>query len=423
MDIYVVNKGDTLWKIANRYNVNMDLIAKVNGLQSPNQLAIGQALLIPKLNGYHRVQPGDTLWSIAHKHGVTVESIVSANEITNPNIIYPGMLLIIPTSKPIIDVYAYSYEDDKLGAKSVNEVGKSLTYFSPKAYVVTKSGTLDETPDEMQLAAAKLNNVIPTLSIMNFKPGDIGSQTAHAILSSKDLQEKLLRNVINVMDEKGYKGLNINFENVLPSDREAYIGFVQLAVNRLHPRGYIVSTALAPKTSGTQPGLLYEAHDYPALGNIVDFVVLMTYEWGYRLGPPQAISPIKEIEKVVKYALSVMPANKIHLGFEIYARDWLIPHVKGNVAETFSPQEALNRAMKYGATIQYDTNAQAPFYRYVDENGQGHEVWFEDARSAKAKFDLVKKYNLRGITYWALGFPYPENWSLLNDTFTIKKFK
>lgn len=167
--------------------------------------------------------------------------------------------------------------------------------------------------------------------------------------------------------------------------------------------------------------LLYEAHDYEAHGRIVDFVVLMTYEWGYRLGPPQAISPINQMRRVVEYARSVMPAEKIFLGFQIYARDWLLPHVQGQEAETFSPQEAINRAVKYGASIQYDTLAQSPFFRYVDEQGRGHEVWFEDARSAQAKFNLAKEFNLRGISYWALGYPYPQNWALLRDNFNIKK--
>jgi spore germination protein len=223
------------------------------------------------------------------------------------------------------------------------------------------------------------------------------------------------------MEEKGYQGVNIDFENVLPADREYYNQFLQLTVDRLHPRGYFVSTAVAPKVSATQAGLLYEAHDYEAHGRIADFVVLMTYEWGYRLGPPQAISPVNQMRRVVEYALSVMPAEKIFLGFQIYARDWLLPHVQGQEAQTFSTQEAVARAVKYGAAIQYDTLTQSPFFRYTDEQGRGHEVWFEDARSAQAKFDLAKEFNLRGISYWALGYPYPSNWTLLRDNFNIRK--
>ncbi|MCK9906575.1 hypothetical protein MXD63_42120, partial [Frankia sp. Cpl3] len=112
---------------------------------------------------------------------------------------------------------------------------------------------------------------------------------------------------------------------------------------------------------------------------------LMTYEWGYRLGPPQAISPINQIKAVLDYAITVIPRNKILMGFELYARDWLLPYVRGQEAETFSMQEAVRRAVKYGAVIQYDQKSQSPFYRYVDERGRTHEVWFEDARSAQAK--------------------------------------
>lgn len=147
----------------------------------------------------------------------------------------------------------------------------------------------------------------------------------------------------------------------------------------------------------------------------------MTYEWGYRLGPPQAISPFNQIRRVLDYAVSVIPRNKIFMGFQIYARDWTLPHVQGMQAETFSPHEALLRAVAHNAAIQYDKTAESPYYRYIDSQGRTHEVWFEDARSAQAKFNTVKEYQLRGISYWVLGYPYPENWALLTDNFKIVK--
>ncbi|MFA5528179.1 MAG: glycosyl hydrolase family 18 protein, partial [Peptostreptococcales bacterium] len=240
-------------------------------------------------------------------------------------------------------------------------------------------------------------------------------------LTDPALQETLLTNIINIMVGKDYMGLNIDFENVLPEDRENYNNFVQLAVDRLHPRGFFVSTALAPKVSADQPGLLYEAHDYEAHGRIADFVILMTYEWGYRRGAPQAVSPLNQIRRVLDYAVTVIPREKIFFGFQIYARDWIIPHVEGQEARTISMQEAIRIGTNYGTVIQYDATTQSPFFRYRDEQGRMHEVWFEDARSAQAKFDTVKEYDLGGISYWALGYPFPQNWVLLEDNFTVKK--
>lgn len=466
MIIHVVSAGETLWQIANRYAVPINTIVQLNALPNPNQLVVGQSLVIPSpytthivksgenlgtiaqqydvsiqsiiLENHltnpdtltpgtklvippimHIVQPGESLSQIANRYGTTVQAI--AFDITNPNIIYVGMSLTIPRKKPLIEVNAYTYQPSEEAVDSLNAIGHLLTYFSPFAYMIKEDGSLQPINDKAMIDAAISQSILPMLTITNFSSTETGSNLAHVILSSAELRAKVINEVLQVMQDKGYKVLNVDFENVLPVDRENYNQFLQLAVDRLHPKGYLVSTALAPKTSASQTGPLYEAHDYEAHGRIADFVVLMTYEWGYRLGPPQAISPINEMRKVVEYALSVMPAKKIFLGFQIYARDWLLPHVQGQEAETFSPQEAISRAVKYGATIQYDRTAQSPYFRYVDEQGRNHEVWFEDARSAQAKFDMVKQYNLRGISYWALGFPFPQNWVLLNNDFSIIK--
>jgi len=331
------------------------------------------------------------------------------------------MSLMIPPRKPEIEVNAYTYQTDEAAAQTVHQLGPLLTFLSPFAYLINENGDLSPIADELSIQAAVIQGVVPMMAITNFTSTAAGSNLAHVVLSSPELRANVISNMLQIMGDKGYRGVNIDFENVLPEDRENYNQFLQETVDRLHPAGYFVSTAVAPKVSATQAGLLYEAHDYEAHGRIVDFVILMTYEWGYRLGPPQPISPINQMRRVVEYALSVMPASKIVLGFQIYARDWLLPHVQGQEAQTFSPQEAVRRAVQYGAAISYNTTAQSPFFRYVDEQGRQHEVWFEDARSAQAKFDLAKEFNLRGISYWALGYPFPQNWALLQSNFNIRK--
>lgn len=375
----------------------------------------------------HTVKQGDSLWAVAQQYGVTVNQIAAANQLENPNALVVGQALVIPTvshttaPKPVIDVNAYTINTGETGAREIQEVGRYLTYWMPFVYSLKADGTLSTLDDTEMLKSAAAERIVPVLAITNFSSTSAGTSLAHTVLSSPELQEKSITNILAVMKEKGYQGLNIDFENVLPADREHYNQFLQLAVNRLHPLGYFVSSALAPKTSSDQKGLLYEAHDYEAHGKIVDFVVLMTYEWGYRKGPAQAISPLNEIKKVLDYAVTVIPRDKILFGFQIYARDWLLPFVQGQEAETFSQQEAVRRAIQHQVAIQYDSVAQSPFYRYTDTSGRTHEVWFEDARSAQAKFDLVKQYKLRGISYWVLGYPFPQNWLLLEDNFTIRK--
>lgn len=422
MVIHVVNWGDILWKIAKYYNTSVDRIVEVNNLQNPDNLLVGQSLLIPTNDNIYTIKYGDVLWKIAEKYGVSVENIMKTNNIINPNFLYPGTKITIPQKeKPIIDVNGYIYKLGEDAIPIVEEVGDYLTYLSPFAYLIKEDGGLQGIDDMAAIKTAIEKNIVPMMAITNFSVTSKGENLAHQVLNNPKIIQTLQTNIINIMKEKGYKGLNIDFENVLPSDREAYNRFLKSTVDRMHKEGFFVSTALAPKKSANQVGLLYEAHDYAAHGKFADFVILMTYEWGWRGGPPRAISPINEMEKVLDYAITVIPRDKILLGFQIYARDWTLPLVGKRDAETFSVQEAIDRAYKYKATIQYDVISQSPFYQYTDENGVAHEVWFEDARSAQAKFDLVKEYDLRGLSYWVLGYPFKQNWELLEDNFIVRK--
>ncbi len=417
---YTVRPGDTLQTIANQFGVTVNDLQKKNDLTSATDLYAGKRLTIPLL--YHQVQSGETLDTIAAQYHVNPQAILQTNQLENPNNVYVSQILKIPeAAKPVIDVNAFQTEFGVKGTRPLRDAAYDLTYNSPFAHRMTASGSLGEIDDEPIVQTDLRDRVAPMMAITNFSSTEAGSDLAHSILNSEALTNALLDNTVKMMANKGYRGLNIDFENVLPEDRNAYNGFIQKAASRLHAQGYFVSSSLAPKTSADQKGLLYEAHDYPVHGKYMDFVVLMTYEWGYRFGPPQAISPINQIQKVLEYAVTVIPRDKILMGFQVYARDWKLPHVQGQQAETFDQQEAIRRAVEHNAPIQYDQAAQSPYYRYTEANGQQHEVWFEDARSAQAKFELVKQFGLRGISYWVLEYPFPQNWSLLRDNFVIHK--
>ena len=107
-------------------------------------------------------------------------------------------------------------------------------------------------------------------------------------------------------------------------------------------------------------------------------------------------------------------SEKIFLGQNLYGYDWSSPYPSqgGSAARAISPQQAIAIASEQEVDIQYDYVAQAPHFKYTDDTGVHHEVWFEDARSIQAKFDLIKEFNLRGIMYWKLGLAFPQNWLL-----------
>jgi spore germination protein len=169
-------------------------------------------------------------------------------------------------------------------------------------------------------------------------------------------------------------------------------------------------------------GLLYEAHDYPTIGAVADEVLLMTYEWGYTFGPPMATAPLNNVRRVLEYGISVIDPDKILMGIPNYAYDWPLPFVRGETqAESISNQEAIERAVQYGVTIQFDETAQAPFYNYTTAEGVEHVVWFDDVRSMDAKFRLIPELGLHGAGVWQIMNFFPGLWLVVDSLFTVEK--
>lgn len=331
--------------------------------------------------------------------------------------------LRIEGAKKRIEAIGYLEPMNPIQAVSdVNETARNLTYVAFFSYRVQPNGNLIPLNDAASLAATRRNNAIPMLVITNFAEGNFQPDIAHRIFTDRAASQRLINNVIRVMKQKGYRALNVDFEHIREKDRQLYNGFLETLLPQVKKEGYLVSTALAPKSSDRQAGPWHGAHDYAFHGKIADFVILMTYEWGWSGGPPMAVSPIPQVRKVLDYAVSKIPRDKIIMGAPLYGYDWTLPYRKGGpLAKRVAPQEAKMFALRKSLKIQYNNRDQAPYFYYTDERGKKHVVWFENEQSAQAKFNLIKEYRLRGIGYWVLGEDFPENWSLLRDNFILRK--
>jgi len=423
MIIHVVKPGESVYTIARLYGVPYTKIIQDNELANPGQLVVGQTLVVLEGTRQHRVVPGQSLYSIARDYGVTVDAILEANpQITNPALIRPGQIITIPprTRKlGTIEVNGYAFPN--ISMEVLQKTLPYLTYLSIFSYEVRPDGSLSSVNDTTLIQAARQAGVAPLMVITNIEEGgSFNSDLVATILRSEQIQDTLLNNVIETMRTKNYYGLDVDFEYIYPQDRENYNNFLRKASSRLHELGYTLTTALAPKIAADQRGLLYEAHDYPVHGALVDHVILMTYEWGYTFGPPMAVAPINEVRKVLNYAVSAIPRRKILMGIPNYGYDWTLPFVQGTAARTLSNPGAVEQSFRVRAAIQYDTTSQSPFYRYYT-SGRQHEVWFEDARSINAKLRLVNEYNLGGVSYWTINRYFPQNWLVLQSLYDVRK--
>ncbi len=424
MDIHVVRPGDTLYAIARQYGVPMAQLLNDNQLPDPSRLVVGQTLVIQYPAVTHTVRPGDTLSSIAATHNTTVRQLLRNNPVLRgETAITQGQVLVVSYRQEregtlSVNGYAYPYIDKGL----LQRTFPYLSDLTPFTYGFTPQGALVLLEDQQLVDAALAAGVRPLLHLSTLtEEGGFSNELAHIALTDQAVQTRLVSELLEVISRKGYRGLDVDFEYVYAGDAAPYAAFLSRLREALAPRGLPVIVALAPKIAADQPGRLYEGHDYRALGQAADFVLLMTYEWGYTYGPPMAVAPLPNVRRVVEYALTEIPAGKIYLGVPNYGYDWPLPYRQGNKATSISNQYAVELARKHYAAIRYDENAQSPWFRYVDQGGVEHEVWFEDARSIRAKLALTQEYGLYGAGYWNLMRPFPQNWLVLNALYNIRE--
>lgn len=149
--------------------------------------------------------------------------------------------------------------------------------------------------------------------------------------------------------------------------------------------------------------------------------IFHSYEWGYTYGPAMAVSPVNMVRRVLDYAVTEIPARKILMGVPNYGYNWTLPFVQGTAAKSVTNVGAVTLAGQVGARIRFDETAQAPFFRYYDGDGKQHEVWFEDARSIRAKLRLVNEYGLAGISFWNLNSLFRTNFLVLQSMYNVEK--
>ncbi|MEM5018676.1 glycoside hydrolase family 18 protein [Metabacillus indicus] len=427
MQIHIVREGQTLYGIAQAYSTTAEEIIQTNEIPNPGQLVVGQTIVIPIKGRFYWVQPGDTLWSISRKFGTTPKELAEINGIQINTQLQIGFRLYVPERpKPKAEFNAYIEPSGNQVSpnlvESAREAAPYLTYLGPFSFRIQKDGTLKEPLLNDFANIAKKNKVTLMMIVTNLDDDGFSDEIGRIVLNNQDVQNKLLNNIVETAKKYGFRDIHFDMEYLRPADREAYNRFLKKAKARFKKEGWLISTALAPKTSADQKGKWYEAHDYKAHGEIVDFVVVMTYEWGYSGGPPMAVSPIGPVREVLDYTLTEIPAGKVMMGQNLYGYDWTLPFKPGGqFAKAISPQQAIRLASRYNVPIQYDMKAQAPHFNYRAEDGKEHEVWFEDARSIQAKFDLMKELKLRGMSYWKLGLSFPQNWLLITDNFEVVK--
>lgn len=221
MIIHVVTAGDTLFSLAQEYGVPLSLIAIDNGLEVPEPLVPGQALVIRFPETVHTVRPGETLTSIARDYGISLRQLYQNNlALEGRPTIWPGQTLFIsfrqePGREIGVNAYAYPYINTTILTTTL----PFLTYLTPFTYGFTPMGSLVQLDDARLLASARNAGVAPLMHLSTLtQEGGFSNDLAHIALNDDTVQANLINNIVATLQEKGYRGLDVDFEYCVVSE-------------------------------------------------------------------------------------------------------------------------------------------------------------------------------------------------------------
>ncbi len=422
MVIHTVQPDETIYSIADKYGISADKLIFYNQIEDPNRLVVGESLSVFFPRETYVVKEGDTLESIAASFDVSVLQLLRNNPPLSDRLnIYPGEEIII------------SFTDEKSMALSVNGytfpftnidiIRKSLlylTYLTIFYYRITEEGDIVNIDDQELIDIAKVYGVAPIMLISTLSDaGEADVEAAHSILTSEDKQEHLINNVLDNMRAKGYYGINIDMQNILPEDRLLFVDFIANISYRLRQEGYYSLITLTPHTFPSGFNILYQGPEYAALGQLTDSTMLLSYEWGHAHSPQPAL-PLADVRAFLDYTISQVPAERINIGIPTIGYIWQLPFTPGiSIAYSITNNSAITLADETGVIIQRDAASEAPYFSYSD--GISYIVWFRDGRSIAALIDIVEEYGLEGIGIWnVMQFP-AELMLMINARFEIRK--
>lgn len=245
-------------------------------------------------------------------------------------------------------------------------------------------------------------------------------------LASSSAQQTFITNAINLLNSRGGKGVNIDFEGMVSGNKTAFKNFMVDLCNQVHAANsnYKVTVALpAVEWSST--------FDIPVLKNYVDDFIIMGYDYYYggssQAGPTSplynfATSYNYTLPKSITYYLNTgIPQNKLLLGLPWYGREWetVASTIPSNTTGNFNASRTFayikNNSTTY-ATKKWDGNSFSPYYTYVS-GGNNRQCFIDDGYSLSRKLDLVNQRGLAGIGIWALGQDdgYQDYWNAIRN--------
>lgn len=322
----------------------------------------------------------------------------------------PGYVTVPATfqQREVFGYYAESYKGDSRALNSFTQNTSTITTIAPFFYRVDQNGKVSGQTKPQLIQAAKSTGVKILAVVTNIDSSStFNKQTVSSLLRNKTARSTAIREILNLLKENGYSGVNIDFEGVPPADRPYLTAFFRELAATLRANNLLVTAALPAKTATEEWSAWSGAYDYQAIAPYLDLAVLMTYDQHYAGGPAGPVASQAWVDSVLTYALRSFAPQKLVMGIAAYGYDW--NDRSGRALNYAAIQSLIN---KHKVAPKWHEEYKTPYFTYT-EGGVRHEVWYENRRSTAVKLELVDKYNLRGVAIWRLGYEDPGIWNVL----------
>jgi spore germination protein len=426
MIIHVVQPGETIYSIAADYNVEVTRLVEENGVINPDNLVVGQAIVIAYPAQVYIAQEGDSLDSIARLFGVTRMQLLRNNPfLSNREVIYQGETIIIryETQGNIsVNGYAYPFINEDVLRKTL----PFLTYLTIFNYRTVEDGEIVGSDETEIIRAAKEYGVAPLMSLSTLTyQGTSDIEVVNRILYNEEVLERHIDAILTILREKDYYGLNISLVNLNQQNSPAQENFITRLSLRLRAEGYVLFITITPRIVLSSNEISFEQIDYTAFGRLADYLQILSYGWGSFVGPPSAISSAYSISLLLENAVTMIPSQKIYAGISVIGYDWKDPYVMGVTrANSLTNDAAIELAVQTGSTIMFEESSQAPYFEYatlISGIQTRHIVWFSDARSVDSLIKFVPQFRIQGVGIWNIMSYFTQMWLVINSQYHINK--
>lgn len=423
MIIHVVKKGETLSSIADLYGKSVERLILENGITDPDKLAIGETLVIVYPQIEYTIQDGDTLESIARNHNTSIMELLRNNPyLSDRPYIYPGEVIVI------------SYEDTRIRTISTNgfvypyvnmnvlrKTLPFLTYLTVYTYFYTNQGEIININDTEIIQLTRTYGVAPIMMLTGYSSNQTEEiETTDSIIINEDIQDRFINNLVTLLKNKGYYGVDFKTPYIKPVSRPYYVEFVNKLSSRLREAGFVTFISITMSVFELLSNIKYEGLQYNILGQSVDKIILITYEFGSSFGTSPAVVAYETINNIIEYATNLVPSQKLVIGLSTIGYIWRLPNVDGVTrGRSMSYDSVIAFAKEVGAEILYDEVTKASYFQYISE--YEYIVRFRDARGVEVVLNLVLAHNLYGIAIWNCMFFYNQIWLIANSQYKIEK--